>query len=96
MEVTIESGVRGDVKTCLLTPCYNSDFLTNETNFYTFQYSLVNLLHFPLQTLRAHNISLMELRRLSEEHLETIGIPLGVRVRLLEESRKLEPIDVVS
>ncbi len=47
----------------------------------------------PFQTLRAHDISLAELRSLTEEHLEAIGIPLGARVRLLDEVRKLEPIE---
>lgn len=47
----------------------------------------------PFQKLRAHDISLVELRSLTENHLENIGIPLGARVRLLEEARKLEPID---
>ena len=35
----------------------------------------------------------MELRTLTEEHLEAIGIPLGARVRLLDEVKKLEPVD---
>lgn len=53
----------------------------------------MNLLLFPLQTLRGHNIGLAELRTLGVGHLESIGIPLGVRVRLLEEAKKLEPVN---
>lgn len=51
---------------------------------------------FSLQKFRAHNISLVELRTLNEKHLEAIGIPLGVRVRLLEEAMELEPVTPVS
>lgn len=47
----------------------------------------------PPQKLQAHDIGLPELHSLTEDHLEGIGVPLGVRVRLLDEVRKLQPIE---
>lgn len=44
----------------------------------------------------AQHITLVELRSMESTHLEKLGIPLGPRIRILDEVKKLHPLDSVS
>ena len=46
-----------------------------------------------IQVFTAHGITLPELRCMNEANLEQLGIPLGARVRIISEVKKLEPLD---
>ena len=46
-----------------------------------------------VQIFSTHQISLAELCQMDESHLEVLGIPLGPRIRIVAEIRKLEPLD---
>ena len=53
-----------------------------------------SLLHIYIpQIFSVHQISLAELYQMDASHLEVLGIPLGPRVRIMTELRKLQPLD---
>ena len=53
-------------------------------------------LQLSVQKFLVHRISIAELRHMDDSHLEALGIPLGPRVRILSEVKKLVPLDNVS